>query len=407
MTTLEWGEQQLRAIALAQRWLRAPAETRKPYFRLDGFAGTGKSTIALDLIGDVEGYVPFATFTGKAASVLARKGIPNVSTIHKLIYKPKDKSQATLKALEIERAALMKRDPQPLNLLERVNRAIEQEQENLKRPMFALNVDESPLIGAKLLVIDEHSMLDKFMRDDLLSFRVPILLLGDPGQLGPVKGESGFAGEPDFLLTDIHRQAKDSPIIQLATMVREGRVLRPGQYGNCEVIHIRDMRPGELAEWVLEADQLLVGRNATRASSNFRYRQLKGFDQWHPVAGDKLVCLRNNAEAGFLNGTTWMVRQDADIVDSKTVMLYLTDDDGRPVDCLAHSAYFRGESPPHYEIKDAECFDYGGALTVHKSQGSQWDDVLLFDEWNGQGRREWLYTGITRAAKRIRVVQML
>lgn len=406
MSTLELSPQQKKAHTMVRRWLDMPKADRAPVFRLDGYAGTGKSTIALDCVAGVEGNVPFATFTGKAASVLARKGVPNVSTIHKLIYKPKDKSQARLKELEKERAVMQKRDPVPQVLLDKIEAAIEQEQENLKRPMFALNTEDSPLMSAALLVIDEHSMIDTYMRDDLLSFKVPMLLLGDPGQLPPVKGQSGFAGEPDMLLTEIHRQAKDSPIIQLATEVREGRALRPGQYGNCEVVRYHDLAPNQLADWVMQADQLLVGRNATRQSSNARFRELHGRDKWWPLKGDKLVCLRNNHEAGFLNGTTWTCTQDAHEADEKTLLLYLQADEGMTTECLAHDAYFQGRTPPPYEIKDAECFDYGGALTVHKSQGSQWDDVLLLDEWFSQNRREWLYTGITRAAKRIRIVQM-
>jgi exodeoxyribonuclease-5 len=51
-------------------------------------------------------------------------------------------------------------------------------------------------------------------------------------------------------------------------------------------------------------------------------------------------------------------------------------------------------------------FDFGYVLTVHKAQGSQWDDVVLFDESFAfpDSRDRWLYTGVTRAAKRLTVV---
>jgi exodeoxyribonuclease-5 len=51
-------------------------------------------------------------------------------------------------------------------------------------------------------------------------------------------------------------------------------------------------------------------------------------------------------------------------------------------------------------------FDYGYVLTVHKAQGSQWDDVVLFDESGvfAESRQRWLYTGVTRAAQRLTVV---
>ena len=371
----------------------------------DEFIVTHNTTIAEQLIEGVEGFVPFATFTGKAASVLARKGVKNVSTIHKLIYKPKDKSQAKLKQLEKERATLAKRDPVPKTLIEKIDAAIAQEIDNLKRPMFSLNTEDSPLMGAALLGIDEYSMLDTFLRDDLLSFKVPMLLLGDPGQLGPVRGTSGFTGEPDQLLTEIHRQAAESPIIKMATEARMGRPLRFGDWGEgCEVVRLSDTDPKLIAQWVMETDQLLVGRNDTRKSSNTRVRELAGRTTWWPQEGDKLVCLRNNHEAGFLNGTTWICTAEAQEVDDQTLYLYLQDDDGTKVECMAHAAYFAGGEPKHYDIKNAECFDYGNALTVHKSQGSQWDDVLIFDEWFSQDRAKWLYTALTRGAKRVRVV---
>ena len=48
---------------------------------------------------------------------------------------------------------------------------------------------------------------------------------------------------------------------------------------------------------------------------------------------------------------------------------------------------------------------YGYAMTVHKSQGSQWDSVVVLDDWTGSNYKEWLYTGLTRAAKRVTLVR--
>jgi exodeoxyribonuclease-5 len=64
------------------------------------------------------------------------------------------------------------------------------------------------------------------------------------------------------------------------------------------------------------------------------------------------------------------------------------------------------ETIPWEQRKPYDEFDYGYVLTVHKSQGSQWDDVVLFDESFAfqDSRARWLYTGITRAAKRLSVV---
>lgn len=400
----QWSPQQAAALDRVGGWIRTRPKD-KPVFQLAGFAGTGKTTLAKHLAEGVDGLVYFAAYTGKAAHVLMKAGAKNVSTIHKLIYKPKDKSQQRLKDLERERAEMLRKDPVPKVLVEKVERAIAAEKENLGRPLFSLNSDESPLLGAALLVVDEYSMIDRTMGEDLLSFGVPILALGDPGQLRPVRGQSFFSDTPDLLLTEIHRQAADNPIIRLSKIVREGGFLTPGTYGTSTVTRYGDARP-TLAEKVLSCDQLLVGRNATRLSSNRRARQLLGRDSELPQIGDKLICLRNNHEAGLLNGQSWTAIENAIEVDSKTITLRVENDDAQKLDCLAHTAYFYGETPPHWEIKDAEGFDYGFAMTVHKSQGSQWGNVLLLDEWNGADRRQWLYTAITRAAERIDIVQM-
>ncbi|QYW02140.1 RecD-like 5'-3' helicase [Stenotrophomonas phage Sonora] len=395
-----WSPQQEKALADVNRWLKA---NDKPYYQLAGYAGTGKTTLARHLAEAVSGRVHFAAFTGKAAHVLMKAGVPNASTIHKLIYNPKDKSQQRLKELEAERAKLRVANPIPETLLNKIEAAIKAEQANLARPMFQLNL-ESDLRGAALVVVDEYSMIDGQMGEDLLSFGVPILALGDPGQLPPVRGAPFFRGRPDTLLTEIHRQAADNPILWMSREVREGRNLRPGVYGESTVSRYRDVK-SELAQKVLDADQLLVGRNTTRQSSNRRTRELMGHSNPLPLEGDKLICLRNNHEVGLLNGQMWEARTDSRF-DGSYVILDLLGEEDQQVDVLAHPEYFHGNTPGVWTRKDAEEFDYGYAITVHKSQGSQWENVLLFDEWHGNDREKWLYTGLTRAADRIDVIQM-
>lgn len=396
----QWSPQQRQALDAVGRWLQTKD---RPVFQLAGFAGTGKTTLAKHLAAGVSGRVYFAAYTGKAAHVLTKSGAPNVSTIHKLIYTPRDRSQRRLKDLEAERAKLMTHNPVPETMLGKVNAAILAERSNLARPMFQLNT-ESPLIDAALLVVDEYSMIDQQMGEDLLSFKCPILALGDPGQLPPIRGGSFFSDAPDILLTEIHRQAADNPIIWMSKEVREGRNLAPGQYGDSTVSRYRDAKPS-LAEKVLSTDQLLVGRNATRQSSNLRARQLLERPDPLPKKGDKLVCLRNNHEVGLLNGQIWRTRADS-IFDGDYVLLDIEGEDGAKIQVSAHADYFHGKQPEYWTRKDAEEFDYGYALTVHKSQGSQWGNVLLFDEWYSRDRRQWLYTAITRAAERIDVIQM-
>jgi exodeoxyribonuclease V len=294
-----------------------------------------------------------------------------------------------------------------------LRKQIEEERTSLARPMFTLNMD-SRVKDAKLVVIDECSMVDGRMGEDLLSFKTKVLVLGDPAQLPPVGG-AGFFTEgitPDVMLTDIHRQARDNPIIAMATKVRNQEQLELGSYGNSEVIERAQVNEKDARN----ADQILVGRNNTRHASNKRMRSMLARSEDLPEHGDKLVCLRNNNDMGLLNGAIWYVKDNGPVNDDKMYLELLPERDGEPdheaipLECEAHTHYFtgNGEKLAWYEKKDAQEFDYGYALTVHKSQGSQWNNVLLFDESYvfRADRWRWLYTGITRAAERVTLVLM-
>lgn len=397
-----WSSQQVTALDKVGSWLKT---TNQPYFVLGGFAGTGKTTLAKHLASTVNGPVFFAAYTGKAAHVLSRSGCENVSTIHKLIYQPKTKSEQRVKELQAQLAEAKTENPLNEDKLQRLQKALTEEKNNLARPAFTLNT-ESPLFGASLLVVDEYSMVSEQMGEDLLSFGCPILFLGDPGQLPPVNAAPFIKIEPDYMLTEIHRQAEGNPIIWLSKMVREGRPLKNGEYGTSLVVPYRDIDKPQLADMILTADQLLVGRNATRVSSNNRYRQLLGRSKPIPEKGDKLVCLRNNHDLGLLNGQIWFAQSDAlELGEEVTLQIY-SEEIEQKIEVIAHQHYFFGNKPEWWQKKDAEEFDYGYALTVHKSQGSQWNNVVLLDEWFSSDRVKWLYTAITRAAEQITVVRM-
>jgi exodeoxyribonuclease-5 len=161
---------------------------------------------------------------------------------------------------------------------------------------------------------------------------------------------------------------------------------------------------------VLDADQVLVGRNATRRAYNNRMRERRGFEGELPIAGDKLVCLRNNRKKGLFNGGLWSVKARGGRKTGIMTLQLLPDDDTgrRGVKVSVRPECFTGgiEEIDWPRRKPYDEFDYGYVLTVHKAQGSQWDDVVLFDESFAfpDSRERWLYTGITRAAKRLTVV---
>ncbi|MET0907146.1 MAG: ATP-dependent RecD-like DNA helicase [Tardiphaga sp.] len=355
------------ALSAASNWLKG-ARGRSSIFRLFGYAGTGKTTLVKHIAEGVDGKVLFAAFTGKAACVMRSKGCYSASTIHSLIYKARESGEET--------------------------------------PSFEL-WNDAPASKAKLIIIDECSMVDAELARDLMSFGVPLLVLGDPAQLPPIHGGGFFTdAKPDAMLTEVHRQAQDDPIVRLSMEIRAGNPLTQGQYGETQVVRRDALDP----QRVLDADQVLVGRNVTRRAYNARLRERRGFSDALPMAGDKLVCLRNNRRKGLFNGGLWMVKERPK-PRRQIIRMHLKPDEDlgeRVIKVSVRPECFTGaiEEFDWPQRKAYDEFDFGYVLTVHKAQGSQWDDVVLFDESGAfpDNRDRWLYTGVTRAAKRLTIV---
>ncbi len=363
---MAWSREQDAALRAVAAWLK---RGEPQVFRLFGYAGTGKTTLARQIAADTPGEVAFGAYTGKAALVLRSKGCAGAGTIHSLIYRTRG-------------------------------------EEGEELPAFVLN-PKSAAATADLVVIDECSMVDEELGRDLLSFGTPVLVLGDTAQLPPVKG-GGFFTEaaPDAMLTEVHRQAADNPIIRMSMDVRGGRRLALGAYGDSRVVRRADIGAGA----VMRCDQVLVGTNRTRRAYCGRMRELLGHDTPRPQPGEKLVCLRNDKKKGLLNGGIWTVHAvHADRGAKMTMSLKAEDEpDRKAVRVGVLPAFFEGrdeELTPAMR-RDSDQFDFGYALTVHKAQGSQWDEVVLFDESSAfrEHRDRWLYTGLTRAAKVVTVV---
>ncbi len=362
---MKFSAEQDRALKAVDDWLR---KGESQVFRLFGYAGAGKTTLARHVASHADGEVAFAAFTGKAAYVMRNKGCAGASTIHSLIYRPTG------------------------------------DEDEDEGPSFTLRRD-APAAKADLIIIDECSMVDEDLGRDLLSFGNPVLVLGDPAQLPPVKGGGFFTeGEPDFMLTEIHRQAADNPIIRLSMEIREGR--EPEATGDT----LTYMTRREIdAETILDCDQVLVGTNKTRRKFNERIRELKGHTEATPEAGEKLVCLRNKKSKGLLNGGIWTVTLKKSARGQKARLMVKPEEGGKSVAITVPIACFTEgpEAVPFTQRRYADEFDFGYALTVHKAQGSQWDNVVLFDEsWAfREHSRAWLYTAVTRAAEHLTIVR--
>lgn len=403
----QWSPEQEKALHEVDHWFKNE-RTTKQVFRLFGCAGTGKSTLAKHFAQNIEGNVKFAAFTGKAAHIMMQKGCEGASTIHQLIYRPKMASKAHLWELE-ELLDKLKISADPdFEEIHRIEQELKLEQENSSKMNFSLNL-ESDLRFASLLIIDEVSMLNAQLGKDLESFKIPILVLGDPEQLPPIYGEGYFtAQEPDVLLQDIHRQALDNPIIAMSKLVREGKSLSLGNYGESKVVNTTLS-----AEEVLSNDIILTGLRRTKKACDDKSRQLLGYKSSLPLIGDKLMCVKNNHSLGLLNGQIWTVMSDAIPLEYGVISLHIKDEYDNELVISASEKLLLGQKLDRWDHEeDIQEFEYAYAITVHKSQGSQYDNVLLFDQkdkfpnWDERDKRRWLYTGITRAAQRITVMRL-
>lgn len=381
----------------------------KPIFRLFGYAGTGKTTIIrmlMEKLGLSSGEVRFAAYTGKAAMVMRKTGL-NAQTIHSLIYIPVPPSQDECQKLAI---AIAKEEDMV------IKQKLKGDLKEKSKVHFAKrSKSESDLRRARLCVLDECSMVNDEMLGDLLSFDVPLLVLGDPGQLPPIDGLGALTREtPDVMLTEIHRQAKDNPIIDFATRARNGIYIPQIKLGNSA-----HLAQGSLSsEHVLAFSQIICGKNATKQRLNERLRGLRGYEGIYPVVGEKLICLKNNAEDGLFNGLMCEVVEVGELLDTSIQLRIKRETDGPGDDPLAVKAlraHFESykdktalENVKWWEKDGVDEFDFGYAITVHKAQGSQWDSVLLWDDgmfkgWKPTDRKKWLYTGITRAVETITI----
>lgn len=415
------SEDQEVAAKSIKKWIRSGTK-KKQVFRLFGYAGTGKSTILKHILEDCglsphekgrPGFVA-ATFTGKAALVLSRMGIQGAQTIHSLIYRVVGENENAIEETEKSLVRAIRDAENAIDgmkgiYLERAAR-IRESLSKMKEPKFVINYD-SVASECKLIVLDEVSMVPDDMAADLLSFGKPILVIGDPEQLPPINGDGFFVREePDVFLREIHRQARDNPIIRLASMVRTGEEIEFGKHGE-KVIKIR--KESMTAEKMLRGDcQVICGRNSTRLSLNNDIRKYQGFNDILPVPGDKVICIRNNNDYGIVNGM--FIRITKIIDEGKTSFIGKIEMDE---DYVAES---KNQILPLYKgyFEDHRNFDsdrrerdwkamrgliestFGWAITCHKAQGSQWKNVIVMDERIGktkEDRRKWLYTAITRA----------
>lgn len=360
-------------------------KNREPYTVIAGYAGTGKSTLVshiVDALNISPGDVCYVAFTGKASLVLREKGCENSMTAHKLLYHSKEKPDGTF-------------EHKPRKYLE---------------------------FNYKLIVVDEVSMIPADMFELLLSHHVHTIALGDPGQLPPIDGESELLAHPHIFLDEVVRQAQDSEIIRLSMDIRNGVSLKP--YKGNEVVIISKNQLNDF--YYSGADQIIAAKNITRNDINWRCRKIKfGNDvPNYPIAGEKSICLKNywnvlsdngdpliNGMIGELSNIkfTHNVFKYGDVMEAdfsigdknkfnKLFMDYKLFAESKQTINSDNWTEFRGMVKPML-------FDYAYCITCHKSQGSEFDKVLVFNEYmKSTDHKRWLYTAATRAKKKLIIV---
>ena len=377
--------------------------------RIGGYAGTGKTFLLSHIRKEIKTIFPhvhvaFVTFTGKASSVLENKLITNgaryeedyVGTIHGMIYYPDIQLDPKLKINVIK--GWKKRDKEDLDWY-------------------------------NLIIIDEASMVSKKLWNDLHGYEKPIIAVGDHGQLPPI-GDGAFSlmNNPDFKLTEIQRQSLDSPIIALSQFIRQNGYI-PFKFPKYtpEVFKLSWRQPQTKNIWenrVQYGDDLMILApfNKTRNNLNTFVRGKHNYIQKTPYPGERIICLKNNHHTGIMNGmigtVVWVMPEDYGLYRMTIQM------DGflNPHECMVSNKCFgKSEYPDLYDsdrtereyaiekgFNSIDHFDFGYASSVHKAQGSEWDRVIFFEQrtkfWNENIYTRLLYTGVTRAAKKLFVI---
>jgi len=358
---------------------------------LGGFAGTGKTTLIGHICNDLRKEkedIKFAlcSYTGKASRILGQKlkstkeikDVDYIGTIHRLIYRPITNDREEVIGWE-------------------------------KKPREDFKYD--------MIIVDEASMLDEGIWDDLLSFDVPILAVGDHGQLPPIKGKFNLMAKPILRLEEIYRQEKNNPIIKVSEIARKYGTIPIFDFSNTvRKLDKRETDTGEFIQNKLETFNfnwmVLTGYNHTRIKMNQGIRTLLDFNSPEPMIGDRVICLKNNHNHEIYNGMVGNVISSSKASSNGKNPYYemIVHFDGEDSDFFGKVSIdqFNSKDFINNPQEDINYFDFGYALTVHKAQGGQAPRVLLFEErfsrMDDDMWRRWLYTGVTRAIEELYII---
>lgn len=368
---MDYSPDQQDAVGKIQAWFEK--RRNQTPLTMGGYAGTGKTTLMGNLRKHMKvDSIAYCAYTGKARQMLYGKlkesgsldSRDSVTTIHKLIY---HFDPETKKSYRKERWEL----------------------------------DNS------LIIVDEASMVTRDIYNDLCYFGIPLLFVGDHGQLPPIGDRFNLMENPIIKLEEIHRQAKGSKILDVAQMAREHGEIPMGIYSD----KVRKVGYGDVdfATWWTEDSLVLTAKNPTRVTQNHKIRAMRGIDPTGPpVVGDLVVCLKNNKHTGVYNGmigtitgvsrpkNTTYKKNDVTVIGLNVMF---PDGDRYSGYALLEQFGLEQKWDPFFYSENVDLWDFGYALTVHKAQGSQAERVLVIEEkMRNTDHKRWLYTAVTRAS---------
>lgn len=381
MSDLDLSADQKYALRTLWDWYKSVQgnSTRSEFITLGGLAGTGKTTIIAILRHYLDKTYPelpvaFCTFTGKASRVLntnLRKFgsiFPQdyCGTIHSLVYKAVTNDEGEI-----------------------------------------VRWDKKDKLDFKLIIVDEASMVNKFLWEDLRSYNLPIIAVGDHGQLPPIGSDFDLMKTPKIKLEQIHRQLAGNPILEIAYKARETGVIDVGRYSDTVIKYNNQESDiqSEIESKLLKTKEnsiVLCGYNHTRFRLNRYIRELFLIEEPEPQVKDKVIVLKNNYKSKVFNGMTGVIKSiyeldeltyQCDVKFENEEKLY----SGK----VLKEPFFEREFNAKGVSNEYDILDFGYAITVHKAQGSQAQKVILFEERMGKMDDEtwkrWLYTAVTRA----------
>jgi len=447
-------------VDLDDALLTPRSETKTGLMAVVGKAGSGKTMLLARLgealveagveviSGDYEGRrrkdrrtLAILAPTNKAASVLRARGVP-ATTIHRILYTPVYDPEYERIA---EWLAGQGERPEIEGLTEAaLDRAYAFYRSNSSIPgaLAAAGLRGSDFIqGWKrreepldIGFVDEASMLDERLFDDLREIFPTLVLFGDPAQLAPV-GQSGdmvfdrIAEDRKRILHRIHRQTQDNPILDLAHALGDDSLGFEAFEAMVEDAARRDDRvrvAGRVDADLMARSPVLVWRNATRIRLIQAFRTAHHAPADALLPGEPLICdgielplkhrkKRIDLEARGLIKGAQVIYLGAGRKPGFSRLHVIGAEDPRLSAASIVKIEFPGEEEPFipFAAHMGATFLHGAAVTIHKAQGSQWPEVQVFapDLWAASraGRIEagvplWkrlAYVAITRAERRL------